>query len=290
MSGFANVNGHITSTDEATISITDRGFLYGDAAFETIRAYNGEYFAWKQHLKRLQQTCETLSLETSLSGNDLRSHIDATLAAAGYSDAYVRLSITRGSQQGRLTPQPEDTSSFVILVEPLPRGGIDGSAVWNQAATATITDVKRTPSDSLPASAKTHNYLNGILGRLDARSAGAEEALFLDQSGMLTEGATSNLFFVDDSVLKTPSIADLPILPGITRECVLALATEQHLTVRQGKFSPAELEQASEVFVTNSTWEIRPVSRIDAWSYDTGPITTQLMQAFDTLIERRCYA
>lgn len=289
MSGFAYVNGTIAPVDEAVISVRDRGFLYGDAAFETIRVYGGTCFAWDRHFERLHESCSTLEIEFPYSRDFLRNAIAETLASAGYRDAYVRLSITRGTQSGRLTPECDTSPSVVILTEPLPRGGVHGTPVWDGPATCTFTTVQRPSVEALPAHAKTHNYLNGILGRLEARAVGVDESLFLDSNRNVTEGATSNLFFVRDGTVLTPSVDDLPILPGITREIVCSVAERESIPVSTGSWPIDPVLQADEVFLTNSTWEIRPVNRIDETTFSSSTITDQLIDSFDELVENECY-
>ncbi|ELZ86607.1 branched-chain amino acid aminotransferase [Haloferax elongans ATCC BAA-1513] len=282
------VDGDIVPADEASIPVTDRGFLYGDAAFETLRAYGGDVFHWEAHADRLAETCDVLGMDHGLSDADLRSRIDETLAANDLEDAYVRLSITRGSQPGRLTPAEEVDPRVVVIVEPLPRGGRGSEPVWDGPATAQTVRTRRISDRALPARAKTHNYLNGILARTELRVTGADEALMLDSEGYVTEGATSNLFFVADDALCTPSL-DGPVLPGITRRVVLDLAREEGIPIRERRFTPDEVRDANEAFLTNSTWELRPVETVDGITIGDGPVTTLLSRLYDDYVERQFY-
>ncbi|WP_226005401.1 aminotransferase class IV [Natrinema salinisoli] len=282
-----HVDGELVPASEATVSVDDRGFRYGDAAFETMRAYGGTIFAWDEHVERLERTCETLSLEHGLDASDLRERIDETLAANDLADAYVRLSITRGVQPGKLTPQPEVDPTVVIYVKPLPRGGLKGDPVWDGPATVGTVETRRIPNESLPAAAKTHNYLNGILARAELGDE-ADEALMCDLEGEITEGATSNLFFVRDGTLHTPT-TDGPVLPGITREIVLELAREDGVSVREGRYEPADVLGADEAFLTNRTWELRPIATLDGRDIGGGLITEQLSRSYDEHVEDTCY-
>ncbi|WP_135663862.1 aminotransferase class IV [Halorhabdus rudnickae] len=298
---YSHVDGEIVPAEEATVNVRDRGFAYGDAAFETLRAYGGEVFAWDAHADRLEQTCETLGFAEAIPPReDLRERIEETLAANDLADAYVKLSITRGVQPGKLTPEPRVDPTIVVTVSELPRGGVDGTPVHDGPATVVTVDRRRVPDAAIPADAKTHNYLNGILARLDLRRGGegadsgpadeptADEALLLDEGGSLTEGATSNLFFVADGVLHTPS-TDLPILPGVTRSIVLELARTEGLPVEEGFYRPERLRSADEAFLTNTTWEVRPVETIDGEAVGGGPITELLGRLYDRRVERTCY-
>ncbi|EMA45259.1 aminotransferase class IV [Halobiforma nitratireducens] len=287
-----HVDDDLVPASEATVSVDDRGFRYGDAAFETLRAYGGTVLDWERHVERLEATCETLSLEHGLSSADLRSRIDETLEANDLEDAYVRLSITRGVQPGKLTPQSEVDPTVVIYVKPLPRGGLEGETVWGEPATVHTVETRRIPDEAIPASAKTHNYLNGILARAELRRADgtvrADEALMCDLEGHVAEGATSNLCFVRDGTLHTPT-TDGPVLPGITRETVRELASETGVPVREATYGLADVLEADEAFLTNRTWELRPVATLDGEPIGGGPVTDRLARLYDERVEKRCY-
>ncbi|WP_137283638.1 aminotransferase class IV [Halorussus salinisoli] len=311
-----HVDGELVPAEDATVSVRDRGFMYGDAAFETVRAYGGRVFEWEAHAERLRRTCRALSLDHGLSDADLRDRIRDTLAGNDLEDAYVKLSISRGVQPGKLAPGPVEDPTVVVVVSELPRGGRadrGGRPVWGGPATAAVVETRRIPDAALPAHAKTHNYLNGILARLelgdgDAESDGADsdsdetgadpddapdEAIMLDADANLAEGATSNLFFVRGGVLHTPSL-DGPILPGVTRRVVLELADEAGIPVEERTYGSDALRGADEAFLTNSTWEIRPLAAVEGRDGETtelgpGPVTDRLADAFDARVERDYY-
>ena len=289
-----HVDGDLVPAEAATVHVEDRGFAYGDAAFETLRAYGGEVFRWEAHADRLADTCETLALDHGLSNADLRSRIDETLAANDLADAYVKCSITRGRQPGTLDPQPDIDPTVVVIAKPLPRGGVDGEPAHDGPATVQTTKTRKIPDRAVPAAAKTHNYLNGILARLELRVTGADEAMLLDSDGHVAEGATANLFFADGTALKTPSL-DGPVLPGITREVVVDIAESEGIPVEEGAYTPSDVREADEVFLTNSTWEVRPVRTVDGLAVDgdgegvAGPLTTLLSRLFDRRVEERYY-
>jgi len=279
------VNGELVPESEASVSVRDRGFMYGDAAFETLRVYGGTPFEWDRHMDRLQHSCDQLGFGDAVpSGSVLLDQINRMLAANALSDAYVKLSVTRGVQPGKLTPNRNVDPTVVGICSPLPRGGITGERVWDTPATVSLVETTQPPASALPPSAKTHNYLPGILARLELRESNADEALLCSTDGFLTEGATSNLFFVREGVLTTPDVT-LPLLPGITREVVLELAVELDIPVETGEYRPDVLTEATELFLTNSTWEIRPVSDCGDHAYDVGPVTRRLQRAFDERVE-----
>jgi len=281
-----HVNGQLVDASEATVSVEDRGFLYGDAAFETCRAYGGRVFEWDAHLDRLRGTCETLGMADAVP-DDLHERIEAALDANALADAYVRVTVTRGVQPGKLTPAEEVAPSVVVIVKPLPRGGVDGEDVWDDPAAVRTVDHRRIPESAMPADAKTHNYLDGILARLEIRGTDADECLVRDVDGAVAEGATSNVFFVDDGTLKTPSLAG-PILPGVTRAVVLDLAADCGVSVETGTYDVETVRRADEAFLTNTTWEVRPIATLDGVTVGGGPVTDRLASAFDRRVEA-CY-
>ena len=282
-----HVDGDLVDAEEATVSVRDRGFQYGDAAFETMRAYGGSVFEWEAHVDRLGRTCDALSLDHGIADTEFRRRVDETLAANDLADAYVKLSVTRGVQPGTLTAKPDVDPTVVVVAKPLPRGGRKSSPVWDGPAVVQTSKTRKPPANALPPKAKTHNYLNGILARNELVDE-ADEALLRDQSGVVAEGAASNLFFVDERGLHTPS-AELALLPGITRSVVLDLAREEGIPFHEGRYEPARVRDADEAFLTNTTWELRPVATVDGLAVGGGPVTDLLARQFDELVERRHY-
>ena len=280
-----HVNGDLVPASEATVSVRDRGFRYGDAAFETMRAYGGTVFERAAHLDRLRGTCAALELDHGLPDAELRDRIRETLTANDLADAYVRLSITRGPQAGKLTPSATTDPGVVIEVDALPRGGTGGDPPWDGPATAEVVGTRRIPDDAIPARAKTHNYLNGILARLETD---ADEALLRDGDGAVVEGATSNLFFVADGTLHTPAL-DGPVLPGITRGVVIDTAADLGIPVERGSYGPERLRAVDELFITNTTWELRPAVLERGGPDAGGPMTDRLREAFDRDVEATHY-
>ncbi|MEF8855185.1 MAG: aminodeoxychorismate lyase [Haloarculaceae archaeon] len=284
-----HVDGRLVPAGEGSVDIRDRGFMYGDAAFETLRVYDGEPFGWEAHVDRLERTLTTLDFAEAMPPRaDLLDRVDETVAANDFTDCWAKLSITRGVQPGKLTPADRVDPTILVTLGELPRGGVHGHPVWDGPATTRIATRRQPSPDAIPPGAKTHNYLHGILARLELRGTESDEALVLDGDGYLTEGATSNLFFVDEGRLRTPSTAR-PLLPGITRSVVLELARSEDFPVETGSYRRTDLRRADEVFLTNSTWEIRPVTRVGDETYDVGPITTLLGRLFDERVEAEHY-
>jgi branched-chain amino acid aminotransferase len=283
-----HVAGELVPAEEATVSVHDRGFMYGDAAFETMRVYGGTPFRWNGHLDRLEHSCELLSIPWAYSRAELRERVAETLRANDLADARVRLSITRGESSGLAPPEDADPT-VVIQISSLPRGGTEGEETWDDPEVLQTVKTQRVPDRAIPSAAKTHNYLNAILARLETRVSDADEALMLDAEGNVAEAATANLWFVTDDALRTPSL-DGPILPGITREVVLEIARSEGIPVEEGTYTPDDVRNADEAFLTSSIREIRPVAKLDGVEIGGGPVTTLLSRLYDARVENVCYA
>ncbi|QLG60714.1 aminotransferase class IV [Halorarum salinum] len=290
-----HVDGDLVPADEASVSVRDRGFRYGDAGFETMRAYGGTVFRWDAHVERLFDTLEALGMpaeDLGLSAIDLRARVRDTLAANDLGDAYVRLSVTRGVDAGFAPPAAADTDpTVVVVVKPLARGGRadrGGKPGWDEPATVQTVKTRRIPDRSLPSDAKTHNYLNNVLARIETRVTDADAALMLDADGAVAECATANVFFVADDAIRTPSL-DGPVLPGVTRAEVLDVAAGEGFPVEEGTYAPDDVRRADEAFLTSSVREIRPVATVDGVEIGGGPVTSLLSRLYADRVERECY-
>ena len=275
MSRIASINGVLHAPDDAKVSVYDRGFLYGDSVFETIRTYGGEPFALGEHLARLDASAGKIGINPPIAPADLALEVRRAVRAARNDESYVRVTITRGTGPLGLDPALARDPLRVILVEPFtPLPG----ALYRDGVRAITTRLDR-PADSVPG-AKITNYLASLLAVQSAKAQGAHEALLLDAHGQVIEGATSNVFVVHDGALVTPP-EDAGILVGITRAQVLDIAGELGITVRLATFHPAITAQ--EAFLTSSLRELLPLVQIDAHPLGDarpGPITRAIHSAF----------
>lgn len=283
-----HVDGELVPAGEATVSVHDRGFAYGDAVFETIRVYGGVPFRWAAHAERLTESAAALSLPLPVDTGQLRARVIETLAANDLQEATVKLSVTRGSDTRGLTPSAEPEPTVVVTVSPLSRGGTAGERVWDEPARLQTAKTQRVPDRALPSEAKTHNYLNQILARLETRVSDATEALVCDTDGYVAEAATANLWFVADDALRTPSLEG-PVLPGITRETVLELARAEGIPVEEGQYEPDDVRAADEAFLTSSIREVKPIATVDGVAVGGGPVTTLVGRLYDARVDAACY-
>jgi branched-chain amino acid aminotransferase len=276
------LNGDYMPLSEAKIGVTDYGFLFGYALYETMRAYKGKIFRLKDHLDRLEKAAETLHLPVE--GLDLEKAVVETLRRSGIEEARVRLTVTMG--EGSLTPDPRTCHRPAVLVTAVPYKPF-APEIYQKGYRALTSTVRRNSRSQLPGM-KTACFLENMLARQQAREAGADEAVLLNEKGELAEASSSNLFLVNRGILRTPAL-ESGILPGITRKIVLDLAEGLGLPTERTIIWPEELEAAEEVFISNSLIEIMPVTVLDSKPVGAGrpgPITRQLMGAYSQLVQR----
>ncbi|MFZ5997067.1 MAG: aminodeoxychorismate lyase [Nitrospirota bacterium] len=266
------LNDKIIPAAEAKISIFDHGFLYGDGIYETLRVYDGVVFLLDEHLERLYRSAMLIGLDIPKDVAGIKSAIYDTLQANKLRNAYVRLTVSRGEGEIGLDPALCRKPTFIVVTKELaeyPR------AYYEEGVRIIIPVVKRNCREALNPQIKSLNFLNNILAKIEAKKADAYEAVMTNVAGHLAEGTICNIFFVKDGILCTPSI-ECGILDGITRSLVLDLAFRNDITIKEGEFTPAELYKASEVFITNTTMEVMPVSRVDDVRYKVGEIAKLL--------------
>ncbi|EST51674.1 aminodeoxychorismate lyase [Brevibacillus panacihumi W25] len=250
------VNGSICPAHEAVVSVMDHGFLYGIGLFETMRVYDRQLFLWDQHYARLQSGLLALRISAPWTSDELAQAVLQTVAANGLSDAYVRLSVTAGEEGVGLAAEGYERPSLFIFVKPVAALTIPPAPKKLQ----TLRLARQTAEGHQRF--KSHNYLNNALAKQELGPRTDAEGLFLTAEGYVAEGIVSNLFWVKNSCLYTPSL-DTGILGGVTRQHVLQLAQRLGMSVEQGKYRLEELLGAEEVFLTNSVQEMVPVSEID---------------------------
>ena len=278
------LNGTLCPKKEAKIPIDDRGFLFGDGVFETMRSYGGKVFRLDKHLKRLFDSLAIIHLQIPYQQEELAQAVYDTLKANQLRDAYIRLTVTRG-QGGKGIDPPEKPSPTIVIVAreliPYPE------QVYREGLRTGISEIKQNIS-SPTARIKSLNFLDHILARSEAKQKGLDEAILLNTEDFICEGTVSNIFLVKHGNLITPD-KESGILPGITREAVIELAQRKGITVEEKKVKLSELKEADECFLTNTLMEVMPVSEIDGRKVGQGrpgPLTLRFMEWYRELVQR----
>ena len=282
MEEFVYLNGELIPVSQAKISVMDYGFLYGYGLFETMRAYSGKVFRMDDHLERLSLSAEIIGIRVDIP--EIKYAVSETIKANQLSEARVRVTVSIG--EGEMVPNPGACSEPTVLVvagsyHPYPED------VYKRGFRAIISSTRRNSQSGL-SRLKSANYLASMLARQEARAAGVDEAICLNEKGLVAEASMSNIFSVTDGMLKTPG-EDSGILPGITRNVVLELTGRLNIKVLEQDIKPEEFFQAQEVFLTNSLMEIMPLVELDGKQIESGKpgeLTQRLMTGYkETVIK-----
>ena len=274
------VDGDWLKKSQASVSVYDHGFLYGDGVFEGIRVYDGVIFRFKEHLDRLYDSAKSIKLRIPLSPEEMTKAVIDTLKRNDLKDAYIRLVVSRGVGDLGVDPRKCRTPSVIVITEYL--DPTYGTVAKEKGITAIISSVRRDMVDATTHEIKSLNYLNSVLAKLEATDAGADDALMLDRSGFVSEATTTNLFIVKDGELFTPPTS-AGILPGVTRRRVIKLARELGYNMYEKGLTPYAVTNADEAFLTGTLAEIVPLVKIRGIVIGDGrpgPITKRVMEAF----------
>ncbi|MFO0775641.1 MAG: aminotransferase class IV [Nitrospiraceae bacterium] len=277
------LNDTFVPKEQATISVFDHGFLYGDGVYETLRSYGATIFLAHEHLTRLYRSAELIGLRIPREASSwlpiLQEAMRRNDVGTADRDAYIRMTVSRGPGDIGLDPALCPSPTIVIMTKPLVR---PSTAHYTEGVTLITAQTRRNPAEALNPQIKSLNFLNNILAKREALAAKVYDAVMLNTRGELAECTISNIFFVSNGRLCTPAVS-CGILDGLTRELVLRLAQDAGIRTEQGPFPIETLRQASECFVTNTSSEILPVRSLDGTSIGSGspgPLTRDLQNRF----------
>ncbi|MBC7690757.1 MAG: aminotransferase class IV family protein [Methylotenera sp.] len=270
---LVNVNGDIHSADKATVSVFDRGYLYGDSLYEVARSYDGIFLHLDDHLYRMEKSAELCHMVLGQPTELYHSEIYRTFAefrklpGHAKTEAYCRILVTRGvgkigfGLNCILTP-----TQYVIIVQPVEP---PSEEQFNHGMNLQISKRLRNDARALDPAMKSGNYLNSLLAYLEANAQDCDDAVMCNSDGHITEGTTFNIFYIRNNILATPPL-DIGILDGITRRQVIRIAGEMGLPVREVRFPRERMDEADEVFMTGSVKEVFPITRIDGKPVGSG--------------------
>ena len=274
-------NGDYVPKSEATTSVYDHGFLYGDGVFEGIRAYNGRVFKLKEHVDRLFDSAKAIAMEIPLSREEMSQAILETLRKNDLSDAYIRPIVSRGVGDLGLDPRKCKTPNIFIITQEW--GAMYGD-LYEVGLKAVMVATRRNAPDALSPNIKSLNYLNNILAKIEANAKGGDEAIFLDSNGYICEGSGDNIFIIKNGKVYTPPT--ISNLKGITRATAIELLVEKGYEVLEENVGVFDLFTADEVFVTGTAAEAAPITKVDGrliGDGKPGPITGEMVKAFEEI-------
>lgn len=279
------IDGKFYPKSEAKISVYDHGLLYGDGVFEGIRAYNGIVFKLKEHIDRLFLSSHPIFLKIPLTKKELIEAIIKTLRKNNLKDAYIRLVVTRGIGDLGLDPRKCPKATIIIITEP--KLQLHSPDKLERGISTYITWVRRNSVDAASHEMKSLNYLNSILGKIEANNVGVDEALCLDKTGYVCEGVGENIFIIQNDMILTPPLSS-GALNGITRAVVIRIAKKMGYQIVERNITPNELFIADEAFFSGTAAEIAPISKVNnriIGTGKTGPITKRILEEFNKIIK-----
>jgi branched-chain amino acid aminotransferase len=271
------LDGKLVDREDAKITVFDHGLLYGDGVFEGIRVYNGRVFELEAHIKRLYESAKAIRLDLSIDMAALTDAVRQTVSVNKITDGYVRLVATRGVGTLGLNPFVCKSSCIFIIADDIqlyPQELYETGIKVISAAT-----VRNHPL-SIPPQAKSLNYLNNILAKIDGKRAGVLESVMLNDSGRVAECTADNIFIIKNGDLLTPSLTE-GALPGITRATVLELARDMGMKTHETALGLYDPYNADECFLTGTGAEIMPVTSVDGRQISTGKPGKTTMELLD---------
>ena len=293
------LNGQMINHADAQISIDDAGFQHAIGLFETMSVYHGHVFRLQTHIDRLTQSAAELGLARPDDLVSLQHAVETTVQHNRLENARIRLTVTAGSASLLAASQPPQPPSPTVLVVATPPTQYD-DAYFEQGIMAAIAPPAANPFDAT-AGHKTLAYWQRLRTLRQAAAFGAGEAIWLNATNHLASGAVSNLFLVKNDELLTPfargeeaqGALPAPVLPGITRAAIIELAEAMDIPVTRRMLTVPDLLEADEVFLTNSSWLVLPVTRVEKTKIaagTVGPTTAKLRTALLELIGRETRA
>ncbi len=278
------LNGSFVNLSRAKISVFDRGFLYGDGLFETMRAYSGEVFRLEDHLDRLFRSAKEIKLTFSHTRKELKNIIKRILKVNSLSEAYIRITLSRGISEPGLISECKSPATLVIVAREFES---PSPVEYRKGWRATLVETRQNQASPL-SRLKSLNFLNNILARKEAEAKRVDEGILLNTLGDVTEASTSNVFLVNRGLIITPS-EESGLLPGITRGVVLELAPNLGMEAFKRRVSLNDLMGAEEAFLTNSLIEIMPLVEIDGCQIGNGKpgaVTERIHKAYQDVVRR----
>ncbi|HVU15943.1 MAG TPA: branched-chain-amino-acid transaminase [Candidatus Didemnitutus sp.] len=279
------LDGQFVDEKQAKVSVFDHGLLYGDGIFEGIRLYDGNVFRLAEHLERLEYSAKALLLTIPLSRQELVEATCETCRRNNLRNGYIRLVVTRGPGDLGLSPWSCPKPTLFIIASTIqlyPKEYYD-----NGLAIVTVPTRRIGPA-ALPPTIKSLNYVNNILGKIEAKQANALEAIMLNEQGFVAECTADNIFTVHKGVIHTPA-ASQGALKGITRDTIFDIARDLKVPIVDTNMTRYDIWCADECFLTGSGAEVVPVISLDGRQVGNGkpgPITQRILADFRQRVTR----
>ena len=274
------LNGEFVPEERAVVSVFDRSFRYGDGLFETVLISNRRLFRWPQHYDRLRRSADFLRIPLPLTGEALRDAILELTSRNRTAEGIARMTLSRGVGPRGYAPSGTEQPTVVITTQP--------HAPADDVPWKVIVSSMRVASGDLLARHKTASRLLNVLAATEAKERGADEALLVDTDGNVTEGASSNVFWVKEGRVFTTPLSS-GVLPGVTRSVVFELCAGTSIPVIERSAPPETLLQSDAVFLSFTSRGVVPVSSINERAILQSPVTAMLAAACRDLVRQECF-
>ena len=282
MSRQIYLNGELVPEENASVSVFDHGYLYGDGIFEGIRAYSGRVFKLTDHIDRLYSSAKTIMLEIPLTKAEMQEAILKTIRANELKDAYIRVVISRGIGDLGLDPRKCDEPTVVIIASDI---ALYDESLYQKGLKVKTVPTRRNGPEMVNPRIKSLNYLNNIMARIEANLMEAPEAIMLNAQGYVAECTGDNIFIREGNNLITPP-RHAGILKGIKRGVAIEIAEDLGLNVKEVQFTRYDLFNADECFLTGTAAEVIPVVEVDGRQIkdgQPGEYTAKIISSFRDL-------
>jgi len=274
------LDGKFVDEADAKVSVFDHGLLYGDGVFEGIRLYGGNIFRLEEHLERLEYSAKAIMLQLPLTREKISWATCETCRQNGLTDAYIRLVVTRGvGDLGLDMRKCKDGATLFIIASKI---SLYPKEYYENGLAIVTVPTRRINPAALPPTIKSLNYMNNILGKIEAKQFGALEAIMLNDQGYVAECTADNVFIVHKGEIITPS-ASAGALKGVTRSTILDIAKDLNIPIREADMTRYDIWCADECFLTGSGAEVIPVVKLDGREIGAGkpgPITQRVLASF----------
>ncbi|MBE0544382.1 MAG: aminotransferase class IV [Verrucomicrobia bacterium] len=270
----AFLNGQFVNEGQATVPVSDRGLMYGDGLFETMRVYNGKAFRMAQHLERMVRGAEFLKIPLPFTPKQLQHFAEELVERNEMPDSVLRVMLTRGPGARGYTPKGEAKPTLAMTLHPAPPLDPDHPPQWSM-----VTSSFRIPASDPLSSFKTLNKLTSVMARLEAEARNADEALLTNTNGEVAETAGANLFWVyRDKICTTPT--GRGVLPGITRAVVLEICQILNFETNKRVIKPEALKNSEAIFLTQSTLGVVVINSLDGEPTGQSQLVDQIYRAY----------
>ena len=274
------LNGQFVPESHALVPVSDRGFMYGDGLFETLRVFNGKPFRMAQHLERMVRGADYLKIKLPHTPKELQHLAGQLIEKNKMPDAILRVTLTRGPGERGYSPRGADKPTIVMTLHPAPPLDSANPPQW-----AMVTSTFRIPASEALSSFKTTSKLMQIAARAEAEAQGADEALLINTNGEVGETAGANLFWVyHDKICTTPT--GRGVLPGITRAVVLEICQVLGLQTNKRVIKPDALKNAEGIFLSQSALGIVSVTSLNGEQVPHSPLTEKIYAAYCEMLAK----